>query len=92
MTSAAALFVQKPDKPRVWETLGAALRLMRDHPLALILPIAITQVFVTAGSLITGEVTPDGERPRVELFLVLGLVQTLLGSLGSGRRCLSWRR
>ena len=92
MTNAAALFAQKPDKPRVWETMGAALRLMRDHPLALILPIAITQVFVTVGALVGGEVTPDEEQPRVDLFLVLGLLQALLASWGSGRRCLSWRR
>ena len=84
MTSTAALFIQKPNKPGVWETIGAALRLMREHPLALILPIAITQVFVTMGSLITGGATPGGEQLRVDLFLVLGLVQWVLGSLGVG--------
>ena len=84
MTSAASLFVQRPEKPRVWETIGASLRLMREHPLALMAPIAIMQVFSIVQALIVDGVTADDERLRVELAIALGLLGTLLASLGAG--------
>jgi len=84
VTNAAALFIQRPEKPRVWETIGASLRLMRENPLALIAPIAIMQVFSVVQVVIVDGVSADDGRLRVELSIALALLGTLLGSLGVG--------
>ena len=84
MTSAAALFVQKPDKPRVWETVGASLRLMGEHPLPLLVPFGIVQALLTIERVVVGEVTPDGELTPVGLFLTLDLLEGLFAVLGTG--------
>ena len=84
MTNAAELFVQKPDKPRVWETIGAALRLIWEHPFHLMVPLAIVQALIATESVILGEVRTGDEPLRIDLFLVLGLLQSLLAAVGLG--------
>ncbi|MYK26014.1 MAG: hypothetical protein F4052_03545 [Dehalococcoidia bacterium] len=68
----------------MWETIGASLRLIRENPLALIAPIAIMQVFSVVQALLVDGATAEDERLRVELSIALGLLGTLLSSLGAG--------
>lgn len=59
MTGAAGEAARPLPKPGVFETLGAAITRMREHPLRLMVPYAIVQVLIIIGHLMVWGLTRD---------------------------------
>lgn len=80
MSAAAAAFVPAPARPRVFGTLGAALGLLRRHPVQLLVPYGAVSALFIAESLIviamtSGEPLPIAGRLAIDLGegVVLGV-------------------
>lgn len=83
MSAAAAAFVPAPARPRVFGTLGAALGLLRRHPVQLLVPYGAVSALLIAESLAVIALT-DGERPPMAVNMALGLVTGIAGGVGGG--------
>ena len=82
MSGAAGAFAQRPEKPGVWETIGAAVRLLWDDPVPLMIPVVFVQALVVIEIVILDAVRTSDEALRVDLYLIQGLFEGLLGTVG----------
>lgn len=83
MSAAATAFVPAPAKPRVFATLGAALGLLRRHPVQLLVPYGAVSALIIAESFAAIALT-DGERPPMAVNMAPGLVTGIAGGVGGG--------
>lgn len=81
MSAAAGALVPAPARPRVFATLGAALGLLWNHPVALLVPYGAVSALLIVESLVVLTLT-DGERPPIAANMALGLVVGVVGGLG----------
>ena len=82
MSGGAGEFAQRPEQPRVWETIGAAVRLLWEHPVPLMIPVVFVQALIVTETIIIDEVRASDEDLRIDLALIQGLFEGLLGALG----------
>lgn len=82
MSSAAGEIARPLREPGVFETLGASVALMREHPLQLMLPFGIVQLFIVAERLLVMTQTASEDEPAIGWDLLWGTGEALLTTLG----------
>lgn len=81
MSAAAGALVHAPASPRVFATLRAALGLLWNHPIHLLVPYGAVSALLIVESLVVIALT-DGERPPIAANMALGLVTGIVGGVG----------
>lgn len=81
MSAAAGALVPASASPRVFATLRAALGLLWNHPVQLLVPYGVVSALLIAESLVVIAVT-DGERPPIAANMALGLATGIVGGVG----------
>lgn len=81
MSAAAGALVHAPASPRVFATLRAALGLLWNHPVQLLVPYGAVSALLIVESLVVIALT-DGERPPIAANMALGLVTGIVGGVG----------
>lgn len=81
MSAAAGALVHAPASPRVFATLRAALGLLWNHPVQLLVPYGAVSALLIAESLVVIALT-DGERPPIAANVALGLATGIVGGVG----------
>lgn len=81
MSAAAGTLIPAPARPRVFATLRAALGLLRNHPVQLLVPYGAVSALVVAESLVVIALT-GGERPPIAANMALGLATGIVGGVG----------
>ena len=83
MSAAAGALVPASASPRVFATLRAALGLLWNHPVQLLVPYGAVSALLIAESLVVIAVT-DGERPPIAANMALDLAEgVILGMAGA---------
>ena len=82
MTSAAGEIARPLREPGVFETLGASVQLMRDHPLQLMIPFGIVQGLIVIEQLTVWGLTLDGGGLPMGWDLLHSIAVSLVGTIG----------